>query len=117
MSLNDCRRGGVQRRWCRNRQPTELQPSVSLRWFFYRGKHFLLYIIQPFTGFGLTVLLNREKIVVVIYVNRGLRPSLFRGRSCAGARSDTQQPASARLSGYVGIAPHRVYFDCTFRNF
>jgi hypothetical protein len=35
---------------------------------------------------------------VVIFVHHGVGPSLFRGRSCAGARSNTQQPASGRLS-------------------
>jgi hypothetical protein len=39
-----------------------------------------------------------RKIIVVIFVHRGVGPLLFRGRSCAGARSNTQQPASARLS-------------------
>jgi uncharacterized membrane protein YcfT len=44
------------------------------------------------------VLLIRGKTIVVIFVQRGVGPSLFRGRSCAGARSNTQQPASARMS-------------------
>jgi hypothetical protein len=39
-----------------------------------------------------------RSIIVVIFVHRGVGLSLFRGRSCAGARSNTQQPASARLS-------------------
>jgi hypothetical protein len=55
---------------------------------------------RPFSlaGVRIAVLLIRGKIIVVIYVHRGVGPSLFRGRSCAGARSNTQQPASARLS-------------------
>jgi hypothetical protein len=31
----------------------------------------------------------RGKIIVVIFMHRGVGPSLFRGRSCAGARSNT----------------------------
>jgi hypothetical protein len=45
----------------------------------------------------IAVLLVRGKIIVVILVHRGVGPSLFRGRSCAGAWSNTEQPTSARL--------------------
>jgi hypothetical protein len=63
------------------------------------------------------VLLVFGKIVVVIFVHRGMGPALFRGRSCAGARSNTQQPASARLSQQLRrFVTHRAYCDCTFRS-
>jgi hypothetical protein len=51
-----------------------------------------------FVCLRIAVLLIREKIIVVISVHRGAGPSLIHGRSRAGARSNTQQPASARLS-------------------
>jgi hypothetical protein len=51
-----------------------------------------------FTGFLIAVLFICRKVIVVIFVHRGVGPSLFRDCSCAGARSNTQQPASARLS-------------------
>jgi hypothetical protein len=47
---------------------------------------------------GIAVLFICGKIIVVIFVHHGVGPSLLRGRSCAGALSNTQQPASARLS-------------------
>jgi hypothetical protein len=49
-----------------------------------------------FADVRIAVLVIRGKIIMVIFVLRGVGPSLFRGRSCAGARSNTQQPASAR---------------------
>jgi hypothetical protein len=49
-------------------------------------------------GLRIAVLHIRGKIIVVIFVHCGVGPSLFHGRSCAGARYNTQQPASALRS-------------------
>jgi hypothetical protein len=53
---------------------------------------------SSFADLRIAVLLIHLKIIVGIFVHRGVGPSLFRGRSCAGARSITQQRESARLA-------------------
>jgi hypothetical protein len=55
---------------------------------------------SSFANFRIAVLLIRGKIIV-IFVHRGLGLSFSRDGSCAGARSNTKQPASARLSQYL----------------
>jgi hypothetical protein len=56
-------------------------------------------------GLHIMVLLIHGKIVEAIFVHHGIGLLLFHGCSCAGARSSTQQPASATcLSSYLGIA-------------
>jgi hypothetical protein len=51
--------------------------------------------LTSFTRLCITVLLIRRKIIVVIFVHHGIGLSLFHGRSCAGARRNTLQHASA----------------------
>jgi hypothetical protein len=68
-----------------------LCPTTHHVMWAYYNRH------TSFAGLSIAVLLIRGKIVV-IFVHRGVGPSLFRGHPCAGARSNTQQPASARLS-------------------
>jgi hypothetical protein len=55
--------------------------------------------LASFAGLRIAVLLIRGKIIVVILVHRGVGPSLFCGRSCAGARSKPQLPTSALKKG------------------
>jgi hypothetical protein len=81
------------RRGDRDRTETKQEFQVS------EDKNIVLYkkIILYSRPSSFTVLLIRGKFVV-IFEHRGVGPSIFRGCSCAGARSNTQHPACARLS-------------------
>jgi hypothetical protein len=65
---------------------------------------------SSFAGLCTAVVLIRETTIVVIFVHRGVGPSLFRGHSCAGARSSSQQPAC--LTSYC-LSERRI--DSTFK--
>jgi hypothetical protein len=53
---------------------------------------------SSFAGLCIAVWLICGKIIVVIFVHRGIGPLLFHRCSCADAWSNTQQPTSAHLS-------------------
>jgi hypothetical protein len=68
---------------------------IFIRFFSFNNNYSRPFL---FAGLRIVVLIIHGKIIAVIFVHCGIGPSLFHSHSCAGARINTQQPASARLS-------------------
>lgn len=54
---------------------------------------FKLQQIILFRELCIVVLLFLRKVIVVMFVHRGVSPALISSRSCAGARRNTLEPA------------------------